>query len=352
MEKISFRIKASQKEVEIFLGFNILNTLKEMIKKTGVNDCFVLSNKTVWRLWGERIEASLKGIRKTVFLIPDGERFKNITTVSKIYDGMSTAGCTRKTAFIAVGGGVVGDLGGFVASTYHRGIPLIHVPTTLLAQVDSSLGGKTGYNLKSGKNLVGTFYQPVAVIADSAFLSTLPEREYLSGMAEVIKSAVIKNKRLFLFLEKNRDNILKRDNLALTHIIKEAERVKISVVKKDEKESGERAILNFGHTLGHAIEKYLNWKILHGEAVAIGMCYAAFLSFKWGFLSGTEYERIVKMIKDYGLPDRTDIPVASLLELIRFDKKRKDREVEWVLLKGIGKALWGQKIKVDKNEEF
>jgi len=349
MEEINLRIKGKDKNISIFLAYDRLKDLPEILKKHGIKKCFILSNDTVWQLWGEHVKSCMGELNFFLHLIPDGERYKNIKTVSEIYESLSLKGATRNTALITFGGGVVGDLGGFVASTYHRGIPLIHIPTTLLAQVDSSIGGKTGYNLKTGKNLVGTFYQPLFVFIDAAFLKTLPEKEYLSGMAEVIKAALIKDKLLFDFLEKNRNKILARDNKAVLHIIKKSVKIKIDVVERDEKESGERALLNFGHTIGHAIERYRNWRILHGEAVAIGMCYAAALSLKKGYINEDAYKKITNIIKSYNLPTDLKVSFNRLKEHITHDKKRKDEDVEWVLLKDIGNAVWGERL---KNGEF
>lgn len=344
MEEINLRIRGKDRNISIFLGYQIVENLPTILKRYGINNCFVLSNNTIWQLWGNSFLSVLKDIKHTLHLIPDGERYKNIKTVSEIYEHLSISGATRNTAFIAIGGGVVGDLGGFVASTYHRGMPLVHVPTTLLAQVDSSIGGKTGYNLKTGKNIVGTFYQPIFVFVDTILLTTLSEKEFIAGMAEVIKSALIKDALFFDYLEKNREKILRRDKKALNYVVKHAEKIKINVVERDERESGERAILNFGHTIGHAIERYKNWKILHGEAVAIGMCYAAALSLKKGYISEETYNRILNLIKNYGLPISIRISFNKLENLIYYDKKRRERDVEWVLLKGIGQAVWGEKV--------
>lgn len=344
MEEITLKIKGFDRKVSIFLGKEALSSLSGIIKKYGLNKCFILSNERVWQLWGSSLEDRLEELDKTIHIIPDGEKYKNIKTVSQIYEQLALSGATRKTLLISFGGGVVGDLGGFVASTYHRGMPLVHIPTTLLAMVDSSIGGKTGYNLKFGKNLVGTFYQPLFVFTDVAFLKTLPEKEYVSGLAEVIKAALIKDKSLFEYLEENKENILGREEKALLHIVRNAVKIKIKVVEGDEREQGERAILNFGHTLGHAIEKFYNWKILHGEAVAIGMCYAAALSLKKGYLKDDDYERIIKLIGEYGLPTKVRTSFSRFEPFIYQDKKRKDKDVEWVLLKEIGNALWGEKV--------
>lgn len=345
MEKINLKIKGNDKVVDIFIGHNILSEISDVLKIHNVEKCFILSNNTIWQLWGKYLTDCLSNLNCFYHLIPDGEKYKNIKTVSEIYDKLSLNGATRKTALIAFGGGVVGDLGGFVASTYHRGIPLIHIPTTLLAQVDSSVGGKTGYNLKTGKNLVGTFYQPLFVFIDTAFLKTLPNNEYLSGMAEVIKSALIKDKHLFEFLKMKRDMILARDVDAVLYIVKNCVKIKVDVVKSDEKEAGERALLNFGHTIGHAIERYKNWRILHGEAVAVGICYAAALSLKKGYIGEDAYNEIVKVIKAYNLSTHIKVPFNKLKEFIYHDKKRKDDHVEWVLLKDIGNAVWGERLK-------
>lgn len=345
MEEMNLKIKSKVTNIKFYIGDRIFKNISNLLDKHKVDEVFVLSNDTIWNLWGKQIEAVLAKKRlKAIELIPDGERYKNIDTVSNIYNSLVKHGATRKTALLAVGGGVIGDLGGFVASTYHRGIPLVHVPTTLLSQVDSSVGGKTGYNLVSGKNLVGTFYQPLFTLIDIDFLTTLPEREYLSGLSEVIKAGLIRDKKLVNFLIINRDNILNRDSVALYNIISKAVQIKINVVAKDEKESGERAILNFGHTVAHALEKYKNWKILHGEAVAVGICFAAKISKLKGYIDDVKCKKIIDLINNYKLPTNISLSYERLSSLIYHDKKRRNKDVEWVLLKDIGNAIWSEKV--------
>lgn len=345
MEEMNLKIKSKVTNVKFYIGDKIFKNISNLLDKHKVDEILILSNDTVWNLWSKKIEVSLATKRvKAIVLIPDGERYKNINTVSNIYNSLANHGATRKTALLAVGGGVIGDLGGFVASTYHRGIPLIHVPTTLLSQVDSSVGGKTGYNLVAGKNLVGTFYQPLFTLIDIGFLDTLPEREYLSGLSEIIKAGLIRDKKLVNFMIRNRDKILNKDSISLYHIISKAVQIKINVVAKDEKESGERAILNFGHTLAHAVERYKNWKILHGDAVAVGICFAAKISKLKGYIDELKCKKIIDLIKSYKLPTKMSLSYEKLSSLINHDKKRKDKDVEWVLLKDIGDAIWGEKV--------
>lgn len=345
MEKLTLNIKSSEKKIDIYSGKSALYACKKAIEKLPIRELIVLSNYTVWNLWSYKLKEFIKF--EEVFLLPDGEKYKNLNSVNKAYSFLSSKGATRKTALVTFGGGVIGDVGGFVASTYHRGIPLIHIPTTLLSQVDSSIGGKTGYNLKEGKNLIGTFYHPLMIVSDSMFLKTLPNKEFLSGLAEVIKAALIMDERLFNFLEKNLQNILDRDEEALSVIISNAQAVKIKVVEKDEKEVGLRAILNLGHTLGHAIETIKKYKISHGYAVVAGIGFVAYMSLLKGYLKENDLIRILNFLKVCGYKIYYPLHKEILIQTLNKDKKRKEELIEWVLLKGIGRASIGEKLSLD-----
>ena len=278
-------------------------------------------------------------------VLPDGEAHKDWQTLNLIFDGLLSNGCDRKTVLFALGGGVVGDMTGFAAASYMRGVPFVQVPTTLLSQVDSSVGGKTAINHPQGKNMIGAFYQPQLVVCDLATLDTLPERELSAGLAEVIKYGPIADMAFFAWLEQNIDALLKRDRAALAHAVKRSVEIKAWVVGQDEKESGLRAILNFGHTFGHAIEAgmgYGTW--LHGEGVAAGMVMAAELSRRLGLVDEAFVERLRSLIGRAGLPVRGAVIDAGdnagrYLELMRVDKKSEAGEIRFVLIDGPGRAV-------------
>jgi 3-dehydroquinate synthase len=276
--------------------------------------------------------------------VPDGEQYKNLDWANAIYTALLTNGFDRKSALVAFGGGVIGDLTGFAAATFMRGVPFVQVPTTLLAMVDSSVGGKTGVNHPMGKNMIGAFYQPKKVLMDLGVLTTLPTKELLSGMAEVIKYGVIRDPELFDYLDKNREKILSLEPDVLTHIIKRSCEIKAGVVSKDEREGGLRAILNFGHTVGHAIETAENYTMRHGEAVAIGMVYASRLAHRTGLCAASVPERVERLIKSYGLP--ADLSALSrrpsvdeLMDTMQVDKKAEGGKVKFVLPSKIGEVV-------------
>jgi 3-dehydroquinate synthase len=273
--------------------------------------------------------------------IPDGESFKSSETLNNIYDSLINIGLTRDSFLVALGGGVVGDITGFAASTYLRGIPFIQVPTTLLAQVDSSVGGKTGINHPLGKNLIGTFYQPRMVVIDIATLDTLPEREYVSGLAEVIKYGVICDKNFFEFLVENREKILNRDPGCLVRVIRTSCALKAAIVEQDEKEGGHRAILNYGHSFAHAVEGLSEYsRFLHGEAVAMGMAHAALLSEMKGYAQSEDTERIIDLIRSLQLPvELVTFPALSYRQMMQRDKKVRDDGINFVFNRGIGDAV-------------
>lgn len=302
----------------------------------------IVTNPTVGGLYYEAVKESLlrEGFEPFRIDVPDGEEYKSLTWASKLFDKLIAIKADRQTPLIALGGGVIGDLTGFVAATYLRGVPFVQVPTTLLAQVDSSVGGKTGVNHRKGKNLIGAFYQPKFVYIDVDTLKTLNKRELRAGLAEVIKYGVIRDAKLFRYLEDHLADILALDMEPILRVIKRSCAIKASVVEADEREAGLRAILNFGHTFGHAVEavtKYREYK--HGEAVAIGMVYAAELSRKNGLCSKNVIERVHNLINRAGLPiEPPDFPEIAFLKAMEMDKKVLGGELRFVLVEKIGKV--------------
>jgi 3-dehydroquinate synthase len=278
--------------------------------------------------------------RGAVHLMNDGESAKNLRTVELLTRDLVKGGADRKSLLIAVGGGVVGDVAGFVAASYLRGVALVHVPTTVVAQVDSSIGGKTGVNLPEGKNLVGAFYPPRLVLSDPEVLRTLPEREFRGGLAEIIKHAVIADAEMFAYLEKNLENVERRNRGALDYLVPRNVAIKARVVTRDERESGLREILNFGHTFAHALESITHYKrYQHGEAVAWGMMAAALLGHEMGVTRADDVSRIVSLVRRMGpLPPWPRVPERALLEAMRSDKKARDGKLRFVLTPRIGKA--------------
>lgn len=340
----SLKVKLGDRSYKIYIGSNILGQIGAELKSAGFSSKIaVISNTTVSRLYGDIAAESIKtaGLNAITVTIPDGESFKNINTVHYIYSELLKNGLDRKSGIVALGGGVVGDIAGFVASTYMRGIEYAQVPTTLLAQVDSSVGGKTGVNHKLGKNMIGTFYQPRLVWIDVDTLKTLPKREMLAGIAEVIKYGIIKDEKLFEFMEKNRDRLFDLETDSLIHIIKNSCRIKAKIVSKDERESGLRAFLNYGHTVGHAVETITQYtQFLHGEAVAIGMNIEAKISLFLGLLKDKHALKIKSLIDAYELPSEipSEIGADSLLEPMQLDKKTVGGEMKFILPEKIGRA--------------
>jgi 3-dehydroquinate synthase len=302
----------------------------------------LVSNETVAPIYLQKTLETLSDYDVASVILPDGEEYKTLDILNRIYTSLLEHRFTRKCTLIALGGGVIGDMTGFAAATYQRGVPFIQVPTTLLSQVDSSVGGKTGVNHALGKNMIGAFYQPKAVLADTTTLNTLDDRQFSSGIAEVIKYGLIIDPLFFNWLEANMDALLGRDPEALAYAIEKSCQCKARVVASDEKESGQRALLNLGHTFGHAIETgmgYGEW--LHGEAVATGMCMAADLSRRLGWISLEDFERASRLIERANLPTRppAELSPERFLELMAVDKKVLDGSLRLVLLKGIGTSL-------------
>jgi 3-dehydroquinate synthase len=302
---------------------------------------FVVTSKPIRRHWGKALEKSLKRLKLNYRIVemPDGERAKRLEELERLAEQLVKYGADRHSLVFALGGGVVGDVGGFLASIFMRGIPVVQVPTTLVAQVDSAIGGKTGVNLRSGKNLLGTFHQPVAVLVDPDVLATLPEREYRSGLFEAMKYGVIRNPEIFETMEQRRDELLKRDPEVLEWLIAECVRVKADVVSSDERESGERRILNFGHTIGHALEAETGYKqLLHGEAVGWGMLAAGSIGWQAGTTDKQIASRIRALVNSYGPLPKVSVRPKRILRRLLSDKKTIGGVPHFVLAKTIGQV--------------
>jgi 3-dehydroquinate synthase len=297
---------------------------------------FIVSSPLVWRLHGPRVARAIKGAEP--ILVPDGERHKHLPTVVRIYDALVRANADRACTLVTFGGGVIGDMAGFAAATYLRGIALVHVPTTLLAQVDSAIGGKVGVNHSLGKNLIGAFYQPQAVVIDPTVLGTLPRREFRAGLYEVIKYGVASSAGLFDRVARDRAAIFAREPATLTAVIAESCRIKAAVVSADEREAGPRRILNFGHTAGHAVEAVTKYKrFRHGEAIAYGMLVAAELALARGALAERDRKALADLIASLGpLPAIADVSTAQILDAMRHDKKVVSGRLHFVLPTAIG----------------
>ena len=326
----------------IHIGSGLLDDAKLYARYVAARSVAVVTNNIVAPLYLERVQRALgqAGARVVPVLVEDGERAKTWETLDRVVDALLAAHCGRDSVIVALGGGVIGDLAGFAAAVYQRGVAFVQVPTTLLAQVDSSVGGKTAINHARGKNMVGAFHQPLAVIADVATLDSLPVRELRAGLAEVIKHGCILDLQFVAWLEANMERLLARDRAALGHAVRRSCELKAQVVAADEREAGLRAILNFGHTFGHAIEAGVGYgKWLHGEAVATGMVMAAELSARVGTLRREDVARVKTLIERAGLPVRGPaLPLEKYLELVQVDKKAAGGKLRFVLLEGLGRA--------------
>jgi 3-dehydroquinate synthase len=338
--KVNLDKKASS-SYEIRIGSDILDRMALLIAKNHqAGRHIVISDANVGGLYGAGFVAGLKGVGLNADLLefPAGEAAKNIITVVDVAQKLLELGADRSSMLIALGGGVVGDLVGFIASIFMRQVPYIQIPTTLMAQVDSSIGGKTAIDLPAGKNLLGTFYQPQAVFTDLRYLATLPEREFQSGLAEIIKYGIIDDEKMFRLLEDNMESVKEKDPELMLKLVENCCRIKKSIVEIDEKEQGLRRILNFGHTLGHAIEAQSAYTVAHGEGVALGMIAAARISERVGYLEAGDRERIESLIGGAGLPVRLGaaLSVAGISARLKMDKKKKGNVIHFVLLKKIG----------------
>ncbi|HJW26874.1 MAG TPA: 3-dehydroquinate synthase [Rhodocyclaceae bacterium] len=336
-------VSLGERSYPIHIGTGLLERDDLVAPHLKQKKAVVVTNTTVAPLYLDRFLATLGriGVSAIPVILPDGEQYKTWETLNTIFDALLTAHCERSTTLIALGGGVIGDMGGFAAACYQRGMPFIQVPTTLLSQVDSSVGGKTAINHPLGKNMIGAFYQPKLVLADIGTLDTLPDRELKAGLAEVIKYGLIRDLEFFNWLESNIDRLLGRDRDALAFAVHRSCANKAEVVAADERESGERALLNLGHTFGHAIETgmgYGTW--LHGEAVSAGTLMAAELSCRLGWLNAGDVERIERLFVRAGLPVvGPRLGEGRYLELMQHDKKVQDGKLRLVLLREIGKAV-------------
>lgn len=337
-------VDLGERSYPILIGHQLLDNAALITDHVKGSSAVIVSNTTVAPLYLDKVEHALQDqqFRYDKVILEDGEAFKTLRSVEQIIDTLITRRHDRQTTLIALGGGVVGDITGFAAAIYQRGVNFIQIPTTLLSQVDSSVGGKTGVNHPAGKNMIGAFYQPQCVIADTATLQTLPKRELSAGMAEVIKYGLIHDAEFFTWLEKNIEALMHVDIALLSEAIMVSCRTKAEIVAIDEKESGIRAILNLGHTFGHAIESamgYGNW--LHGEAVAAGMVMAADLSERHGWIDASVKQRSIDLLKKTGLPTQapSDMSVQQFMDIMAIDKKVDRGVIKLVLLKALGKAI-------------
>ena len=333
----------AERSYAIHIGSGLLNCTELLLPHLPRRRAVIVSNTTVAPIYFDQLSEALvqQGVRVSSIVLPDGEQYKNSESLNLIYDALLKSRSERSTPLIALGGGVIGDITGFAAATYLRGVPFIQIPTTLLAQVDSSVGGKTGINHPLGKNMVGAFYQPLAVLADTTTLNTLPDKELRAGLAEVIKYGLIRDLGFLEWLEINIEKLLQRDLPALQYAIARSCENKAEVVGADELESGERALLNLGHTFGHAIENGMGYGVwLHGEAVAAGTVMATDLSWRMGWLAAQDVDRVRNIFKRAGLPTiAPKLGEAKYLELMGLDKKVADGKIRFVLLKSLGHAV-------------
>ena len=341
------RVELGERGYSILIGDSLIDS-EDVFHHFPVGESAVIvTNTTVWHFYADRLKIQLEKIYRNVYIValPDGEIYKNWEVLSRIFDVLLENQCDRKTTMIALGGGVIGDMTGFAAASYMRGVPFVQVPTTLLSQVDSSVGGKTGINHPLGKNMIGAFYQPRLVVCDLSTLDTLPTRELSAGVAEVIKYGPIADMAFMEWQEASMDALMARDRSALAHAVRRSCEIKAWVVGQDERESGLRAILNFGHTFGHAIEAGLGYgQWLHGEAVGAGMVMAADLSRRLGLVDAEFVDRLRRLIARAGLPIKGAVLDAGdnagrYLELMRIDKKSEAGEIRFVLIDGPGKAV-------------
>jgi 3-dehydroquinate synthase len=338
MQRLDVRL--GKRGYPILVGPGLLGDAQLLAEHAGAGKLLVVTDDVVGPLWLPRLEQGLAGRTFEVCVLPGGEEQKTLGNVAVIIDALVAARLNRDGMVLALGGGVIGDVAGFAAASYQRGIAIVQLPTTLLAQVDSSVGGKTGVNHPGGKNLIGAFHQPTAVLADTDTLSTLPDRQLRAGLTEIVKAALVADAAFFAWLEQNLPRLLARDSAALAEAILRACAIKAAIVAEDEREHGRRALLNLGHTFGHAIETGAGYgAVLHGEAVAAGLVLAAEFSARLGRLPGADARRLRELIAAAGLPvDPPRLGAARMLELMAMDKKVKAGAIRLILLDGIGRA--------------
>lgn len=345
MNNKTLKVSLGERSYPIFIGHELLKD-GTLINQYVSQQVVIVTNTTVAEFYLQQVKALFELSDKVTdvheVILPDGESYKNLQTLNSIFDALLEKGCNRNVTLVALGGGVVGDITGFAAATYQRGVKFIQIPTTLLSQVDSSVGGKTGVNHALGKNMIGAFYQPQAVLIDTEVLSSLPPRELSAGLAEVIKYGLIADADFFNWLEENMAKLMAKDRDALTYAIYRSCEIKAEVVAEDEREGGRRAILNLGHTYGHAIETHLGYGAwLHGEAVGVGMMMACELSQQLGWLPAEYTSRARSLIAKAGLPTEppANMTANDFIKYMQLDKKVLDGRIRLVLLKGCGDAI-------------
>lgn len=336
----SLKVELGDRSYNILIGSGLLERAADLLYETVPSTKYVvITNPTVGRLYGDSLKETLanRGLNVSILTVADGEAYKSLDTAGRLYTELTECFAERSTPILALGGGVIGDLAGFVASTYMRGVPFVQIPTTLLAQVDSSIGGKVAVDHGKLKNKIGTFYQPRLVISDTATLKTLPEKEFANGMSEVIKSAVIRDGTFFTFTKQKLDKIKKLDEEVIEEMVFRAASIKARIVTQDERDTGLRNILNFGHTIGHAIETVSNLEITHGQAVAIGMIAEAGISRSMGTFGEGELKDLEKLLSAYGLPTRMpEIDKKRVLQAMQHDKKTAGGKIRFALPRNIG----------------
>lgn len=338
----TLQVELGERSYPIYIGPALLERAELLRAHIASRQVLIVTNETIAPLYLDQVLTALGDYETGQVILPDGEEYKTWEVMNRLFDALLEKRFDRYTTLIALGGGVVGDITGFAAACYQRGVPFVQIPTTLLAQVDSSVGGKTAVNHRLGKNMIGAFYQPRAVIADTDTLNTLDDRQLRAGMAEVIKYGVIRDAEFFDWLDGHLEALLARDSQALSFAIERSCRCKAEIVATDEREAGQRALLNFGHTFGHAIETGAGYGVwLHGEAVAAGMCMASELSWRLGWLGRTDRDRIIDLIERAGLPIHSprDLSPDRFMELMAVDKKVRHGRVRLVLLTAIGSSL-------------
>ncbi len=349
------KVTLPQSSYEIHIGQGILETTGEKLLGLGLRDkAVIVTNPLVNSYYSGILKAGLEsaGFKTVILQVPDGEQYKSLQQAGELYRALSEHQAERRTPILALGGGVIGDLAGFVAATYLRGVPLVQVPTTLLAQVDSSTGGKVAVDYAGLKNIVGAFYQPTLVAADVSSLATLMENDYINGLAELIKHAIILDRQLFERLEQGTGLIRSRDRAFLEEVIFHSAGIKARIVEQDEKDLGLRNVLNYGHTFGHALETVSGFEIQHGSGVAIGMAAAALLSRRMGLLKTGEMQRTLDLISKAGLPVNHNIrDIPKIVQAMQYDKKRAGGKTRFVLLKGIGEVFLNDDVDITLVEE-
>jgi len=338
----TLRVDLGDRSYPIYIGQALLQQPEFLRQHIQARQVMIVSNETVAPLYLQAVQDLLSGFEVQHVILPDGEQYKNLDILNTIYTGLLNHNCNRSVTLIALGGGVVGDMTGFAAASYQRGVNFIQIPTTLLSQVDSSVGGKTGVNHFLGKNMIGAFHQPQCVLADTSTLNTLDDKQLSAGIAEVIKYGLLGDNIFFKWLEDNMTSLLSREPESLAYIIERSCQNKADIVAADEKESGQRALLNLGHTFGHAIETAAGYgKWLHGEAIAVGMVMAVDLSHRLGSVTPNDLERTIALIKKANLPTRppSNMTPQQFIELMQRDKKALDGKIRLILLESLGEAI-------------